>query len=224
VYELICIGASWGGLQAVGRLLSDIPGDLEQPIVIAQHRHRDSTEGMLPELLRLRIDRPVLDVEDKTAIEPRRVYIAPTDYHLLVQRGSFALSLDERVQFARPSIDVLFESAADAYGPAVIGIILTGSNEDGASGLARIKERGGVAVIQDPAGALRRTMPDAAIAAIAATAADAILPLEEIGKFLYGLCMRTAPVREAAKPPVRASGPVEGARGNREVPPRKTGV
>jgi two-component system chemotaxis response regulator CheB len=110
---------------------------------------------------------------------------------LLVQRGSFALSVEGRVQYSRPSIDVLFESAADAYGSAVIGIILTGANEDGAAGLAKIKRRGGVAVIQDPAGAMRRALPDAAIAA---TAADAILPLEEIGKFLYGLWVDPAQV------------------------------
>ncbi len=210
-YELICIGASWGGLNAVGRILTDIPTELEQPIVVAQHRHPDSLEGALAELLHLRIDRPVLDVEDKMPIANRHVFVAPPDYHLLVERGLFALSTDERIQFSRPSIDVLFESAAYAYGPGVIGIILTGANEDGAAGLARIKERGGVALVQDPAGAVRRTMPDAAIAA---TAADAVLPLEEMGKFLYGLC-----VTPAAQPPVRASGPVEGAWGNREVPP-----
>jgi len=205
------VGASWGGLEAVGRLLADIPDEIDVPIVIAQHRHRTSTSSGLAELLHLRIKRPVQDVEDKMPIEPQHVYIAPPDYHLLVERGSFALSVDERVQYARPSIDVLFESASYAYGPAVIGIILTGANEDGAAGLALVKQRGGVAVIQDPAGAARRTMPDAAIAA---TAADAILPPEEIGKFVYGLCVKA----EAAQPPVRASGPVEEVRGNREVP------
>jgi two-component system chemotaxis response regulator CheB len=129
----------------------------------------------------------VHDVEDKMVIEPRNVYIAPPDYHLLVERDSFALSVDERVQYARPSIDVLFESAAHAYGPGLIGIILTGANEDGAAGLATVKRRGGVAIVQDPGDAVRRTMPEAAIAA---TAADAILPLEEMGGFLYGLCVR----------------------------------
>jgi two-component system, chemotaxis family, protein-glutamate methylesterase/glutaminase len=188
MYELICVGASWGGLDAVGRLLADVPEDVDQPIVIAQHRHPSAASGGLAELLRLRIRRPVHDVDDKVAIEPRHVYIAPPDYHLLVERGSFALSVDERVQYARPSIDVLFESAAHAYGPHLIGIILTGANEDGAAGLATVKERGGVAIVQDPGDAARRTMPDAAIAA---TAADAILPLEEIGKFVYGLCVRT---------------------------------
>ena len=191
LYDLVCIGASWGGLHAVGQILADLPEEIDLPIVIAQHRHPDSVEGTLAELLSLQISRPVLDVEDKMPIEQRHVYIAPPDYHLLVQRGSFALSVEDRVQYSRPSIDVLFESAADAYGSAAIGIILTGANEDGAAGLAKIKRRGGVAVIQDPAGAVRRAMPDAAIAA---TAADAILPLEEIGKFLYGLWVDPAQV------------------------------
>jgi two-component system, chemotaxis family, protein-glutamate methylesterase/glutaminase len=186
VYELICVGASWGGLEAVGRLLSDVPEEIDVPVVVAQHRHVTSPPGALADLLHLRIKRPVHDVDDKLPIEPGNVYLAPPDYHLLVQRGSFALSTDARVQFARPSIDVLFESAAYAYGPAVIGIILTGANEDGAAGLAQIKRRGGVAVIQDPRGAARSTMPEAAIAA---TAADAVLPLDEIGKFVYGLCV-----------------------------------
>jgi two-component system chemotaxis response regulator CheB len=186
VYELICVGASWGGLHAVSRLLGDLPAQVDLPVVIAQHRHSTSSPGALPDLLRLRVKRPVQDAEDKMAIERGKVYIAPPDYHLLVERGSFALSVDERVQFARPSIDVLFESAAHSYGPAVIGIILTGANEDGAAGLAAVKARGGVALVQDPRDAERRTMPDAAIAA---TAADAVLPLEEMGKFLYGLCM-----------------------------------
>jgi two-component system chemotaxis response regulator CheB len=196
MYDLVCIGASWGGLRAVGQVLADLPADFDTPIAIAQHRHRDSQDGALADLLRAQIKRPVLDAEDKMRIEPRHVYVAPPDYHLLVERGSFALSVDERIQFARPSIDVLFESAADAYGAGVIGIILTGANDDGAYGLARIKEIGGVALIQDPEGAARRTMPDAAIAA---TVADAILPLEEIGKFVYGLCVKPAPVREATE-------------------------
>jgi two-component system, chemotaxis family, protein-glutamate methylesterase/glutaminase len=188
VYELICVGASWGGLDAVGRLLADIRDEVDVPIVIAQHRHPNSTAGGLPDLLHLRIKRPVADVDDKTPIERGNVYVAPPDYHLLVQPGSFVLSVDERVQFARPSIDVLFDSASLAYGAGVIGIILTGANADGAEGLKAIKQRGGVAIVQDPGGATRRTMPEAAIAA---TVADAVLPLEEIGNFVYGLCVRT---------------------------------
>jgi two-component system chemotaxis response regulator CheB len=186
VYELIVVGASWGGLDAAGRLLADLPDAVDAPLVLAQHRHSNSTPGGLAELLHLRIKRPVQDAEDKMAIERGKVYIAPPDYHLLVEHGSFALSVDERVQYARPSIDVLFESAAYAYGQGVIGIILTGANEDGAAGLAAVKERGGVALVQDPSGAERRTMPEAAIAA---TVADAVLPIEEMASFLYGLCV-----------------------------------
>ena len=196
MYDLVCLGASWGGLQALGRILTDLPAEFDLPIAIAQHRHPDSQEGTLAELLQAQTNRPVLDVEDKMAIEPHHVYVAPPNYHLLVERGAFALSVDERIKFARPSIDVLFETAADAYGAGVIGIILTGANEDGALGLARIKKAGGVALIQDPLGAARRTMPDAAIAA---TVADAILPLEEIGKFIYGLWVRPAAVNETAE-------------------------
>jgi two-component system, chemotaxis family, protein-glutamate methylesterase/glutaminase len=198
MYDLVCIGASWGGLNAVGQVLADLPAELDLPIAIAQHRHPDSQEGTLAELLQAQTERTVLDVEDKMAIEPGLVYIAPPNYHLLVERGSFALSVDERIRFARPSIDVLFETAAHAYGAGVIGIILTGANDDGAHGLARIKKVGGVALIQDPLGAARRTMPDAAIAA---TVADAILPLEEIGKFIYGLWVQPAGMREALETP-----------------------
>lgn len=192
-YDLVVVGSSWGGLQAVGRLLADLPRDFEPAVVIAQHRHPDSHPGTLQHLLQRQTERPVLEAEDKLAIEPRHVYVAPPDYHLLVERGSFALSVDDRVRHARPSIDVLFESAAYAYGDRVVGIILTGANDDGAMGLARIKELGGVAVVQDPAAAAKREMPDAAIAS---TAADAILPLEEIGAYVHELCRRPESARE----------------------------
>ena len=184
-YGVIAIGASWGGLQAVGTLLEGIPVELEQPIVVAQHRSAESTRGVLETLLQRHIVRPVLEPGDKETVEPGRVYVAPADYHLLVDGGRFALSVDARVQFARPSIDVLFESVAEAYRDRAIGIVLTGANEDGAAGLAAIKRRGGVAIVQDPLTATKKAMPEAAIAA---SQADAILPLEEIGPFLYGLC------------------------------------
>jgi two-component system chemotaxis response regulator CheB len=134
----------------------------------------------------------VCEAEDKQPIERRHLYVAPPDYHLLIEDRAFALSTDVRVQYARPSIDVLFESAADAYGDCAIGIVLTGANADGALGLAAIKNAGGVAIVQSPAEAEKREMPEAAIAA---THADAILPVEEIGKFLYGLAYHPAPVR-----------------------------
>jgi two-component system, chemotaxis family, protein-glutamate methylesterase/glutaminase len=185
-YELIVIGASWGGLRAVTEILRHLPGDLDAAVVVAQHR-RAEPDGGLASLLGHRALLPVEDADDKQPIQKGRVYLAPPDYHLLVEPGHFALSVDERVHFARPSIDVLFESAADAYGETVIGVILTGSNDDGAHGLARVKERGGVAIVQEPSSAERHEMPDAALAA---TVADAVLPLEDIGPFLYGLVVR----------------------------------
>ncbi len=194
-YELIVIGASWGGLHAVGEILAALPEDTDAAVVVAQHRRADAVEGGLAGLLRHRTSLPVADVDDKAPIERGRVYLAPPDYHLLVQSGYFSLSKDAHVHYARPSIDVLFESAADAYRERVIGVILTGANADGAKGLAEVKRRGGVAVVQDPGTAERREMPSAALAA---TAADAVLPLSEIGPFLYGLvCLPTVARTEA---------------------------
>ena len=184
-YELIAIGASWGGLQAVGTLLEGIPQQLDQTIVVAQHRSAESSRGVLESLLQRHIGRPVSEPGDKEPVEPRHVYVAPADYHLLVEDSHFALSVDARVQFARPSIDVLFESVAEVYRDRAIGIVLTGANEDGAAGLAAIKRNGGVSIVQDPHTAERRMMPDAAIAG---SVADAVLPLEQIAPFLYGLC------------------------------------
>jgi two-component system chemotaxis response regulator CheB len=188
-YDLIVIGASWGGLNAVGEILSALPEELGCAVVVAQHRRGETPEGGLAALLALRTRLPVADVEDKSPIESGRVYLAPPDYHLLIEEGYFALSVDERVNYARPSIDVLFQSAADAYRERVVGVILTGSNQDGAVGLARIKSLGGVAVVQDPRSAERHEMPSAALAA---THADAVLPLAEIGPFLYGLIVPPA--------------------------------
>jgi two-component system chemotaxis response regulator CheB len=184
-YEVIVIGASWGGLDAVSRLLDGLHDDVHQPIVVVQHRAADAADAGLAGLLGGHTRRTVCDPDDKTELEPDHVYLGPPGYHVLVEDGHVALSTDEPVQYARPSIDVLFESAADAYGERAVGIVLTGANTDGARGLARIKSNGGVAIVQDPATSERRTMPDAAIEA---TDADAILPLDEIPGFLYGLC------------------------------------
>jgi two-component system chemotaxis response regulator CheB len=183
-YELIVIGASWGGLHAVGEILAALPADTDAAVVVAQHRRENTVDGGLAGLLQLRATLPVADVDDKAPIEPGQVYLAPPDYHLLIEQGYFSLSKEAHVQYARPSIDVLFQSAADAYRERVIGVILTGANADGAHGLSEVKRRGGVAVVQDPGTAERHEMP---AAALATTAADAVLPLSEIGPFLYGL-------------------------------------
>src|SRR6266702_1842257 len=163
MYELIAIGASWGGLQAVSTLLATLDPELPAAVVIALHRAPSATEA-LADLLEERTRLVVHDADDKDDLLPGHVYLAPPDYHLLVESdGTLALSTDDRVQYARPSIDVLFESAADAYRERCVGIVLTGFNEDGAAGLARIKALGGVAIVQDPRTAVRREMPAAAI-------------------------------------------------------------
>jgi two-component system chemotaxis response regulator CheB len=187
-YDLVAIGASWGGLNAISTLLGPLGPQTPAAIVVAQHRSAESTQS-LTELLQERTALVVGEAEDKDTLEPGHVYLAPPDYHLLVESdGTLALSTEERVQYSRPSIDVLFESAADAFGERCVGVVLTGLNEDGARGLARIKEQGGVAIVQDPSSAERGEMP---AAAIAATTADVILPLKEIGLFLHGLLLET---------------------------------
>jgi two-component system chemotaxis response regulator CheB len=183
-YDLIVVGCSWGGLNALRGILAPLPKTFRVPIVAAQHRSPRSLEGSMAGALEANISLPVREVDDKDPIEGGRVYIAPPDYHLLVEPGSFALSVDAKVQYSRPSIDVLFESAADAYSSALVGIILTGANRDGAEGLKRIKERGGFTIVQDPATAERPEMPQAAIDS---GAVDSVLALEKIGPLLIEL-------------------------------------
>lgn len=160
--DLIAIGASWGGLHAVSTVLRALPGDFPLPIVVVQHRGKDAT-SLLGELLQDCTPLRVREVEDKDAVEGGTVFLAPPDYHLLVEDGHFALSLDEPVRYSRPSIDVLFGSAADAYAPRLAGVALTGANDDGARGLACIAERGGIALVQDPDDAESPIMPRAAL-------------------------------------------------------------
>ena len=187
---IVVIGTSLGGLHAVETLLGGLPGDFPQPVAIVQHRETGS-DDRLSELLQRYTALPVGEAEDKQAIAPGRVYLAPADYHLLVEDRHFALSTEPPVWHARPAIDVLFESAADVYAAQVIGVILSGANEDGARGLAAIKKRGGITVVQDPATAESSAMPNAAIAA---AEPDEILPLEEIAPFLTRACERMASV------------------------------
>jgi two-component system chemotaxis response regulator CheB len=192
-HELIVIGCSLGGMYALQQILPAFPSDFPVPIAIVQHRHKRSNEA-LPSLLRKSSKLCLVDVDDKLFIKPGCVYLAPADYHLLVEKGEFSLSVDDAVAFSRPSIDVMFESAADAYRDGVIGVVLTGSNSDGARGAARIKKRGGIVVVQDPKTAEAPEMPQAAITA---GGVDRILPLDGIGPFLVELCQSTRP-REAS--------------------------
>jgi two-component system chemotaxis response regulator CheB len=183
-YELVVIGCSMGGMKALQEILEFLPEDFPLPMVIVQHRYRTSNES-LPAFFRRHSKLNVVDADDKQWIHPGTVYLAPADYHLLVERGELSLSVDARVEYSRPSIDVLFESAANAYGSAVIGVVLTGANSDGARGAAAIKKRGGFVIVQDPKTAEVPAMPEAAIAA---ARVDRILPLERIGPFLFELC------------------------------------
>jgi len=183
-FELLVMGCSLGGMHALQTILGALPDDFCLPIAIVQHRYKTSNE-MLPAFFRKTSKLKVVDAEDKAWIRDGHVYLAPANYHLLVEKGSFSLSVDEAVAHSRPSVDVLFESAADAYGPALIAVVLTGSNQDGARGAREVKERGGFLVVQDPKTAEAPSMPEAAIAA---ARVDRILPLERIGPYLVELC------------------------------------
>ena len=183
--ELVAIGTSLGGLNALSRLLSALPATLAVPIAVVQHRAVVPHGGGLTELLQDATALTVVEAEDKMQLEPGTVYLAPADYHLLIEdRGLLALSTEAPVRSARPSIDVLFQSAADAYREALLGVVLTGASADGAEGLATVKRRGGRAIVEDPNTAECRTMP---AAALAATAVDYVLPLSMIGDHLVSL-------------------------------------
>lgn len=165
-FELAVIGTSLGGMRALEIILSALPSQLSLAVAIVQHRHRFS-DGELVAHLQQQMTLPILEAADKQPITAGQIYLAPADYHLLVEkRGFFALSTDAPVCYARPAIDVLFESAADAYGDQVAGVILTGASQDGARGLAKIAAAGGLAMIQDPDTAESNVMPKAAIAAV----------------------------------------------------------
>ncbi|HET7712756.1 MAG TPA: chemotaxis protein CheB [Thermoanaerobaculia bacterium] len=183
-FELIVIGCSLGGMHALQTIFDALPEEFPLPLAVVQHRHKTSREG-LPAFFRKSASIRVVDAEDKQPLRGGTAYLAPADYHLLVERGELHLSVDEAVRFSRPSVDVLFESAADAYGKGVVGVILTGSNNDGAAGSARIKKRGGFLIVQDPEQSEAAEMPRAAIAA---ARVDRILPLDRIGPFLRELC------------------------------------
>jgi len=174
--RLVAIGASLGGFIAVRTVLEGLPKDLGCGVVVAQHRASDPYSRLV-ELLASTCPLPLIEPEDKTPIAANHVYLAPSDYHMLVEQGSLSLSVDPPLLFARPSIDVLFESVADAYGAGAVAVILTGSNEDGARGAAAIKRAGGTVLVQDPKSA---QSPVAPLAVLARTKADAVLPLEGI--------------------------------------------
>ncbi len=179
--RLAVVGGSWGGLDALGRLLALLDPKAEMAVVAALHRAPNGPEGALVSYLRARCPLPVAEAEDKDEIEAGHVYLAPADYHLLVEPGRFALSIDAPVHYSRPSIDVLFESAADAYGDQAAAVILSGANDDGCRGLQHLKRRGGRTLVQEPSTAVRSEMPEAAIAT---GAVDEVLTLDDIAAAL----------------------------------------
>ena len=183
-YEAIVIGVSSGGMNAMKVIFSYLPRNFKIPVIIVQHISARSDKKWIT-ILNDTFKINIKEADEKEKIEQGTVYIAPPNYHLLIERNkTFSLTIDERVNFARPSIDVLFESAADAYKDKLIGVVLTGSNNDGAKGIRTINEFGGLTIIQDPKTAESAYMPEAAISAIKP---DYILPLKDIAQMLVKL-------------------------------------
>jgi two-component system, chemotaxis family, protein-glutamate methylesterase/glutaminase len=188
-YQAIVIGASAGGTTVLQQILPFLPVDFPLPIVIVQHLH-PLQDGAAVIHYSGGSALIVKDADEKEPIRSGFAYFAPPNYHLLIEDDrTFSLSVDARVHFTRPSVDVLFESAADTYGPNLIGIILSGANQDGADGLFRIKQRGGLTIVQDPLEAEVNYMPKAAIEVVHP---DYVLPADDICKLLIKLTTHRA--------------------------------
>ncbi len=159
--DVVVVGVSAGGLDAVCLILKGLPKEFGFALIVVQHRSRDS--DALCQVLQTCSGMPVQEAVDKEAVETGKVYLAPADYHLLIDDEHFALSVDEPELYSRPSIDLTFESVADSYGARAVGVVLTGANRDGARGLRRIVDRGGLALVQDPSTAEVAMMPESAL-------------------------------------------------------------
>ncbi len=182
--DAVVIGASAGGIQALSVLLPSLPATLRPSLFIVLHLPRERP-SVLAEIFQTRCAVPVREAEDKEPAEPGTVYFAPPDYHMLVEKTrQIALSTDEPVNYSRPSIDVLFESAADAYGERLLGIILSGGNQDGAAGLQTVHRAGGVTVAQEPDHAEAKLM---IVSALEREPVDFVLSLDGIAALLQRL-------------------------------------
>jgi two-component system chemotaxis response regulator CheB len=182
--DAVVIGASAGGVDALLQLLTGLPDRYRLPIVVIVHLP-ETRDSLLADIFRQRLGINVHEAADKEAVAPGTLYFAGPGYHLFIEKDkTFSLSCEAAVNYSRPSIDLLMESAADTYGPRLAGILLTGANFDGAEGLARIGERGGLTVVQDPAEAQVATMPEAAIALLQPSL---VLPLDGIRRLLLQL-------------------------------------
>jgi two-component system chemotaxis response regulator CheB len=184
-HKLVAIGTSWGGLDVLRVILRGLPAELDAAVVIAQHRSPESHPTAFRDLLRAVTRLEVVEASDKDTIRPGTAYIAAPDYHLLVDPGAISLSTDQPVLYARPSIDVLLETAAESYRERCVGVVLTGANDDGSLGLARVAELGGTAIVQDPETAQRDEMPAAALRAVPSAR---VAPAAEIAPLLVELC------------------------------------
>ncbi len=191
-YSIVTVGTSWGGLSAMIKLLGGLPEEFPIPIVVVQHRSKDS-DKLLAQLLQDATALTVCEIEDKDALSAGTVHVAPANYHTLIEPGYLSLTTDEPVRFSRPSIDVTFSSAADTYRSATIGVILTGANEDGSRGLAHIVKRGGRGLVQDPKTAEIPIMPDAAIKAVPSAE---VIPLNDLAPRLLQLSRDNAKVAQ----------------------------
>ncbi len=178
--EIVVVGASLGGLRALESLLGALPSDFGPPIVVAQHRQADGTAG-LDALVAAFSPLPVQEVADRQPLRPGHVYLAPADYHVIVERRALALSTEGPVAYARPSIDVLFDSAAFVYAERVVGVVLTGASSDGAKGAAEIVRLGGQVIVEDPQTA---RSPEAPRATLARIRPAAVGPIEELAAWL----------------------------------------
>lgn len=183
-FDLLVIGVSLGGIEALKTVLGGLGADFPVPVAVVQHRHRTSSDALVT-LLQAHTSLRLCEPDDKEPMRPGTVYFAPAEYHLLAESGWFELSIGEPVCHSRPSVDVLFESAADALGAGVLGVILTGANADGAAGARCIRDAGGCVVVQDAATAASPRMPEAAIQA---GVTDHVVPLDEIAPLLIQLC------------------------------------
>lgn len=183
-YKAIVLGASAGGLQMIKRIVISLPAEFSLPVIVVQHI-ADTSDGVWAGILNERSNVRVKEADEKEPIKAGTVYLAPSNYHLLVEPDqTFTLTIDERVNHARPSIDVLFETAAQAYGESLIGVICTGGNFDGAKGLLNVKKMGGLTIVQDPKTAEAKAMPQAAIEM---APPDYVLPEEGIIQLLLNI-------------------------------------
>lgn len=179
--DAVVMGASAGGIEALSVLLPALPAATRAAVIVVLHLPRDR-RSLLVDIFGPKCALPVIEAADKEPISDGTIYFAPPDYHLLVDAGpQLALSVDAPVHYSRPSIDVLFQSAADCYGERLLGIVLTGGNQDGAAGLADIQRAGGLTIVQSPSDAQMPLMPESALAL---TTPDFVLPLHEIAAFL----------------------------------------